>query len=205
MEPFTTLASVAAPLRRPNVDTDVIIRIERLAEFRRHELGPWAFESLRYRADGSENPDFVLNKPGYRGARILVGGENFGCGSSREDAVWAIAGTGLRAVLAPSFGDIFFGNCFQNGILPIRLPADTIAHLMDALEQHPAELVIDLPAQTVTPAGGAPIPFDIEPLRKQMLVEGLDEVGLTLKRVADLEAFEARDRMLRPWLYGASA
>jgi 3-isopropylmalate/(R)-2-methylmalate dehydratase small subunit len=204
MEPFVTLTSVGAPLRRPNVDTDVIIRIERLARFRRNELGPWAFESLRYLADGSENPDFVLNRPGYRDARILVGGENFGCGSSREDAVWAIAAAGLRAVLAPSFGDIFYGNCFQNGVLPIRLPAATIDGLMDALEKQPEALTIDLPSQIVTTAGGTVIPFEIEPLRKRMLVEGLDEIGLTLTRVAELEAFETRDRAARPWLYTAA-
>lgn len=203
MEPFHTLEAIAAPLAVANVDTDTIIRIERLAKYRRDELGPWAFEMLRYRPDGSENPAFPLNQPAFHGARILIAGENFGCGSSREDAVWAIQGIGLRAIIAPSFGDIFFGNCFQNGILAIRLATDIVSRLAGRIAAEPgaARLAVDLEAQTIGTYWGERIAFEVEPLRKRMLIEGLDEIALTLTRAADLDAFEARDRAARPWLY----
>ena len=145
MEPFTVLKGVAAPLMRQNVDTDVIIRIERLIEFGRKELGPYAFESWRYRPDGSENPDFLLNQEPYRNAKILLNGLNFGCGSSREGAVWALLCKGIRCVVAPSFGDIFFGNCFQNGVLPIILPLETVEGMADEARANPAgEFTVDL-------------------------------------------------------------
>lgn len=203
MEPFHTLEAIAAPLAVANVDTDTIIRIERLAKYRRDELGPWAFEMLRYRPDGSENPAFPLNQPAFHGARILIAGENFGCGSSREDAVWAIQGIGLRAIIAPSFGDIFFGNCFQNGILAIRLAADIVSRLAGRIAAEPgaARLAVDLETQTIGTDWGERIAFEVEPLRKRMLIEGLDEIALTLTRAADLDTFEARDRAARPWLY----
>jgi len=155
-------------------------------------------EAVRYRPDGSEDPDFVLNRAPWREAKILVAGENFGCGSSREMAVWALAGTGLRCVIAPSFGEIFYGNCFQNGLLAVRLPADTVAHLA-ALAQNPgtATFSVDLEHQTINGA----IPFEVEPLRRRMLLEGLDEIGLTLAREAQIAAFQAADRKRRPWVY----
>ena len=198
MTPFTTLTAIAAYYPKPNVDTDLIIRVERCAQVPKDQLGPYAFEMVRFKADGSENPDFVLNRAPWREAKILVGAENFGCGSSREMAVWALAGIGIRCVIAPSFGQIFFDNCFQNGVLAIRLPAD--AH--DALAKRASDpkdctLTVDLAAQRIDGS----IPFDVDPLRKKMLLEGLDEIGLTLSREAEIAAFQAADRERRPWVY----
>lgn len=203
MEKFTVLRGVAAPLMIPNIDTDVIIRIERLAGTPKEERGRWAFESLRYREDGSENPDFVLNRAPFREAKILVAGKNFGCGSSRESAVWALMGCGLRCVIASSFGDIFFGNCFQNGFLPVRLPRDEVERLASEIAAggESAMITVDLERQRVTSAKGESFPFGIEPLRRRMLLEGLDEIALTLAREAEIAAFQGRDREHRPWLY----
>lgn len=201
VEKFTLLKSVAAPLMLANVDTDVIIRIERLSKLDRGELGPWAFEALRYLPDGSENPQFLLNQPPWRGARILLAAENFGCGSSREMAVWALWDLGVRCVIAPSFGDIFYGNCFQNGLLPLRLPAAEVEALAAEARSGGAQITVDLEAQQVIAPSGRAIAFDIEPGRRLALLQGLDAIGVTLTHAADIAAFQARDRMQRPWLY----
>lgn len=203
IERFTVVDGIAAPLPLANIDTDVIIRIDRLAKLPRAELGRFAFEALRYRADGSEDPAFVLNRPPYREARILVAGANFGCGSSREMAVWAIAGLGLRVVIAPSFGEIFFANCFQNGLLPVTLPAETVARLTERLQADPAaaRMTVDLARCEILTGWGETIPFAMEGLRRRMLLEGADEVALTLAREAEIAAFQARDRERRPWVY----
>jgi 3-isopropylmalate/(R)-2-methylmalate dehydratase small subunit len=201
MDAFTTVAGAAAPLLRDNVDTDVIIRIERLTGTPKESMGEWAFETLRYRPDGTENPDFVLNQEPFRGAPILIAGANFGCGSSREGAVWALMGTGLRCVIAPSFGDIFFNNCFQNGMLPVRLPLEDVHRLADQCAGGNARVTVDLRRQVVVFPHGEAVRFDIEPLRRDALLEGLDEVGLTLKQTEAISAYQSRDRAARPWLW----
>jgi 3-isopropylmalate/(R)-2-methylmalate dehydratase small subunit len=195
---FETLKSVAAPFPQKNVDTDLIIRIERCTGTPKEEIGRYAFEMARLRADGSENPEFVLNQPRYRGAKILVCGEFFGTGSSREMAVWALAGMGIRCLIAPSYGQIFYGNCFQNGLLPIVLSSSVVNDLMREAEQGKS-FEIDLENQTVN----GKIRFDITPRRKKMLLEGLDELGLTLALEPKIAAFEAADRARRPWIYPA--
>jgi len=198
MEKFTTLRAVAAPLPQANVDTDTIIRVERCARTPKAEMGRYAFEMVRFLPDGAEDPGFVLNREPWRATRILVCGANFGCGSSREMAVWALAGMGVRCVIGPSFGEIFFGNCFQNGVLAIRLPAGTVAELM-ALASDPASatFTVDLERQVLN--GG--LRFEVEPLRKKMLLEGLDEISLTLALEPKIAAFQAADRLRRPWIY----
>ena len=203
MEKFTVLKGVAAPLMVPNIDTDRIIRIERCAGIPRERQGEYMLEMMRLDADGSENPDFILNQPPFREAKILIAAENFGCGSSRENAVWALMGWGLRCVIAPSFGDIFFGNCFQNGMLPIRLPAATVERLAAAIQADTrnAILTVDLTRQRIVSANGEEIAFEVEPLRRRMLAEGLDEIGLTLEHEGEIAAFQSRDRGIRPWLY----
>ncbi len=200
MEPFTRVSAVAAPLDLPNVDTDRVIPARFLRKPRDVGYGQFCFHDLRLRPDGTEDPAFVLNRPAYRDARILVAAENFGCGSSREGAVWALAGSGIRAVVAPSFGDIFHENCLRNGLLPVRLPAETVASLREALHATPgATLTIDLPAQTVTGPDGTSHRFEIDPFRKQALLEGLDEIGLTLRHAAEIDAFETRHAAEWPW------
>ncbi len=203
MEKFTLLDAIAAALPTPDVDTDMIIRIERCVRTPRAEMGRWAFEMARYRADGSEDPAFPLNRAPFRGAQILVAAENFGCGSSREMAVWAIAGMGFRCVIAPSFGDIFYGNCFQNGVLAIRLPVATVESLLARLgaASEPVKLGVDLPAQTIAAPDGALHRFEIDPLRKKALLEGLDAIGMTLAREAEIAAWQAEDRARRPWVW----
>ena len=201
MKPLNIVSGIAAPLPLANVDTDVIVRIERVAQFGPGELGKYAMEMLRYCDDGSENPDFVLNRAPFRQAEILVAGENFGCGSSREHAVWALADFGFRVVIAPSFGDIFFSNCFQNGVLPIRLAPAEIAQVFASITPQDARLTVELEAQQVVLNNGQSLPFEVEAYRKSMLLQGLDEIGLTLTRVAEIEAAEAADRQKRPWLY----
>jgi 3-isopropylmalate/(R)-2-methylmalate dehydratase small subunit len=209
MEKLQMLRAVAAPFPFANVDTDRVIRIERCARTPRAELGQWAFELERFAADGSENPQFVLHRAPFRGAGILVADENFGCGSSREMAVWAIAGLGIRCVIAPSFGEIFFGNCFQNGVLPVRLPRATVSAMLEQLGRVPpqaperATLTVDLQHQTIATPWGEPIRFDIEPLRREALLEGLDGIGVTLKRGAAIDAFQQRQRAARPWVWQA--
>ncbi|WP_454727568.1 MULTISPECIES: 3-isopropylmalate dehydratase small subunit [Cupriavidus] len=203
MQPFTVVTGAAAPLLRANVDTDVIIRIERLTSLQRDALGPYALEALRYRADGSEDPDFVLNQPAFRGAPVLLAGANFGCGSSREGAVWALMGIGVRCVIAPSYGDIFYNNCFQNGVLPIRLPAPAVAALA-AQCAHGAPLRVDLAAAMLTAPDGTAIAFPVDPLRREALLHGLDDIGLTLKDDALIRAWQQADRARRPWAWAVA-
>ena len=200
MEKFTTLSAIAAPFLKKNVDTDFIIRVERCTGTPREQLGNFAFEMARFLPGGAENPEFVLNQPRYRNAKIMICGEFFGTGSSREMAVWAIAGMGVRCLIAPSYGQIFFGNCFQNGLLPITLPAATV----DALAQQAAApdaraFTVDLDAQTINGS----VRFDIAPRGKKMLLEGLDEIGLTVALEPKIAAFQAADRARRPWIYPA--
>ncbi len=204
MEAFTVHTGIAVPLLIPNIDTDVIIRIDRVAKYARDGLGPFALEALRRLPDGRENPACILNAPPYRAASILLAGDNFGCGSSRENAVWALMAMGLRSVIAPSFGEIFFGNCFQNGMLPIRLAKETIESLASEILKQPdgARLTIDLRNLRIVSPAGNEIPFDVEPLRQRMLLEGLDQIGLTLSYEADIANYQKRDREARPWLYG---
>lgn len=205
MKKFTTLIAQAAPLLRSNIDTDIIIRIERLAALARSELGSFAFEAWRFRPDGTEDPGFVLNTPSYRSAQILLVGPNFGCGSSREHAVWALQGIGIRCVIAPSFGDIFFGNCFQNGMLPVVLPAEAIAAIAEEVEALvPTPMTVDLEQQIVITPNGNRLPFSIESGRRTQLIEGLDEVGFTLRQVATVDRFQQTDRLARPWIYISS-
>lgn len=199
MQKFQTLAAIAAPFPRKNVDTDYIIRIERCTGTPREEIGKYAFEMARSRPDGSDNPEFVLNQPRYRGAQILVCGEFFGTGSSREMAVWALAGIGVRALIAPSYGQIFYGNCFQNGLLAIVLPAPVVQELMTEAEKGQT-FEIDLERQTIN----GKLRFEIEPRRKKMLLEGLDELGLTLALEPKIATFETADRKQRPWIYPAT-
>jgi len=198
MEKFATLTAIAAPFPKRNVDTDFIIRVERCRGTPKEEIGRYAFEMARYRPDGSEDPDFILNAPRYRGAKILIAGEFFGTGSSREMAVWALAGMGFRCVIAPSFGQIFHGNCFQNGVLPVVLPAAVVARLMaQAAAPDAAPFTVDLERQTVNGEHR----FEIGARRKRMLLEGLDEIGLTLALEPKIAAFQSADRARRPWIY----
>jgi 3-isopropylmalate/(R)-2-methylmalate dehydratase small subunit len=203
---FTKVSAIAAPIMRTNIDTDVIIRIERLVgNGIRGTLGKWAFGSLRYLPDGSENPEFILNREPYREAEILVTGPNFGCGSSREGAVWALQERGIRAVIGSSFGDIFFANCFQNGILPIMLDKAIVDGLAAEVEltQGAGRIGIDLEAQTITSPTGKTHRFEIDPRRRAGLLKGLDEVALTLQRDDEIRAFQAADHNRRPWIHFA--
>lgn len=197
------LKASAAPLLVANINTDVIIRIERVANCPRGSLGPWAFEVLRFLDDGSENPEFVLNQPQFRSARILLAGPNFGCGSSREMAVWAIQELGIRCVIAQSFGDIFFNNCLQNGILPICLPEATVEALAAFAQMPGSTLTVDLAEQQVL-MGDRAVNFEIAPLSREALLEGLDSIALIMRREAAISAFEARDLQLHPWLHSPS-
>jgi 3-isopropylmalate/(R)-2-methylmalate dehydratase small subunit len=203
MEKFATLTAIAAYYPRANVDTDHIIRVERCAKVEKAGLGKYAFEMARFLPDGTDNPAFPLNHEPLRKAQILVGNINFGCGSSREMAVWAIAGMGIRCVIAPSFGEIFFGNCFQNGLLPVILPLDAVEKLGATLAADPARatLTVDLARQKVIAPDGTELGFEIEPLRKKALLEGLDEIGLTQLHEPEIAAFQQKDRAKRPWIY----
>ncbi len=205
MTPFTTVSGRAAPLMKTNVDTDVIIRIERLTAGKASELGRYALEALRYRADGSENPDFVFNQPKYRSAPILIAGKNFGCGSSREGAVWALMGMGVRVVIAESFGDIFYGNCFQNGMLPIRLPDAVVQDLVEDSLGSDAPFTIDLEHGRLTTPSGKQLAFSVDQLRRESLLTGLDDVGLTMKSDDEITAWQAADRKARPWIWTVNA
>ena len=205
MQAFTTVAGAAAPLMRDNVDTDMIIRIERLTGTTRESMGKWAFEALRYRPDGADDLAFILNQAPFQGAPILIAGANFGCGSSREGAVWALMGMGLRCVVAPSFGDIFFNNCFQNGMLPVRLPAGDVARLAAACAGGNARVTVDLHRRVVVFPHGEEVGFEIEALRRDAMLEGLDEIGLTLKHMAAIAAFQERDRLARPFVWQPDA
>lgn len=204
MQPFTEVTGLAAFLPRANIDTDVIIRIERLTSLAREQLGPYAFEALRYRLDGSEDPDFVLNRPSFRAATILITGENFGCGSSREGAVWALMAAGLRCVIAESFGDIFYNNCFQNGLLPVVLDPMSVARL--AAETSKGEpLKVDLNSCSVVTANGDAVIFEIDASRRQTLLVGLDDIGQTLRQRDEIAAWQSRDRVARSWIWELSA
>jgi 3-isopropylmalate/(R)-2-methylmalate dehydratase small subunit len=200
MEKFTELTGVAAPLPMINVDTDMIIPKQFLKTIKRTGLGANLFHEMRYDAEGRENADFVLNKPAYRGAEVLVTGANFGCGSSREHAPWALLDFGIRCVIAPSFADIFFNNAAKNGILLITLPQAEIDKLMDdASRGANARLTVDLPNQAIRRPDGEVIHFDIDPFKKKCLIEGLDDIGLTLNKKESIDAFEQRTQAARPW------
>ncbi len=201
MQAFTTLTGVAAPLPLANVDTDKIIPARFLKTIKRTGLGVHLFDTLRYDADGAERPEFVLNQPQYRQAEILVAHENFGCGSSREHAPWALLDFGIRCVIAPDFADIFHGNCFKNGILPVRLPRDVCDRLMeDARLGGNARLTVDLARQVVVRPNGEEIPFAIDAFRKRLLLEGLDDIGQTLQRTPAIDGYEARQRVEHAWM-----
>ena len=205
-QPFNKLTAVAAPIMRGNIDTDVIIRIERLVgNSARGTLGKWAFGSLRYLPDGSENPEFILNREPYRQAEILVTGPNFGCGSSREGAVWSLQELGIRAVIGSSFGDIFFANCFQNGILPVVIDSEIVDQLAAEIEatQGAGRISIDLETQSIVAPSGQRHTFEIDPRRREGLLHGLDEVAMTLQRDNEIRAFQAADRSARPWIHFA--
>lgn len=201
MEPFTRLRAVAAPMDLPNIDTDRVIPARFLRKRREAGFGPLLFHDVRFDAAGAPKPEFVLNHPAYRDAKILVTAENFGCGSSREMAVWALMDYGIRVVIGPSFGDIFFENCFKNGALAVVLPADVAAGLRRALAGRPgATLTVDLETQTITAPAGEAIRFEIDAFRKEGLLTGQDEVEMTLARLPAIEAFEAGRRDEMPWL-----
>jgi 3-isopropylmalate/(R)-2-methylmalate dehydratase small subunit len=201
MDKFNTLTGVAAPLPQINVDTDMIIPKQFLKTIKRTGLGVSLFDEMRYDRDGNEIADFVLNKPAYRDAKILVAGDNFGCGSSREHAPWALLDFGIRCVISTSFADIFYNNCFKNGILPIVVTPEQLAALMDDAERGAnAVLTVDLEAQTITGPDGGSITFEIDPFRKRCLLEGLDDVGLTLEKADAIDAFEKKRASATPWL-----
>lgn len=201
MDKFTTLTGVAAPLPMINIDTDMIIPKQFLKTIKRTGLGVNLFDEMRYNDDGDEIPEFVLNKPQYRDAKILVAGENFGCGSSREHAPWAIKDFGISCVIAPSFADIFYNNCFKNGILPIKLPQEQVEALLDdASRGANATITIDLEAQEIKGPDGGTISFEIEAFRKHCLLEGLDDIGLTMKKQDSIKVFEEKISTARPWV-----
>ena len=207
MVPFTKLTGVAAPLPIINVDTDMIIPKQFLKTIKRTGLGKNLFDEMRYTLDGQEIPDFVLNQPKYRQAQILIAGENFGCGSSREHAPWALADFGIRCVIAPSFADIFHNNCFKNGILPIRLPKETVDALLAEAENAPdPTFTIDLEQNLIFRAtGNQPIEFKIDEHNRHCLMEGLDDIGLTMQKAPAIEGFEAERRQNFPWLDRSAA
>ena len=201
MDKFNKLTGIAAPMPQVNVDTDMIIPKQFLKTIKRSGLGVNLFDEMRYDREGNENPDFVLNKPQYRETEILVAGDNFGCGSSREHAPWAIKDFGIRCVIAPSFADIFYNNCFKNGILPIALPQEVVDVLMkDAEKGSNARMTVDLEAQTVTTSDGEVIAFEVDSFKKHCLLEGLDDIGQTLSKVAAIDTFEAKSAQERPWV-----
>ena len=201
MDKFTQLTGVAAPMPIINIDTDMIIPKQYLKTIKRTGLGSALFSEMRYRDDGSENPDFVLNKPAYRQSKILVVGDNFGCGSSREHAPWALLDFGIRCVISTSFADIFYNNCFKNGILPIVVTPEQLALLMDDAERGSnATSSVDLVSQTIKGPDGGTLHFDIDPARKHILLEGLDDIASTLKSDPAISSFEQQMSANRPWL-----
>ena len=200
MQPFTKLTGIAAPMALVNIDTDMIIPKQFLKTIARTGLGKNLFDEMRYTLEGAEIPDFVLNQPAYRKAEILIAGDNFGCGSSREHAPWALLDFGIRCVVSTSFADIFYNNCFKNGILPIVMPQDVVAVLMaDAKKGANARQAVDLEAQTVTTSDGQVFAFDVDGHRKHCLINGLDDIGLTLEKVTAIDSFEKKNAALRPW------
>ena len=201
MDKFTTLTGIAAPLPLINIDTDMIIPKQFLKTIQRSGLGKNLFDEMRFNADGSEIPDFVLNQDQYRESEILVAGDNFGCGSSREHAPWALKDFGIRCVIAPSFADIFFNNCFKNGILPIALPQEQVDVLMkDAEKGSNARMTIDLEKQEITTSDGEVFPFEVDAFKKHCLLEGLDDIGLTMEKAPSIDTFEAKAAQDRPWV-----
>lgn len=205
MDKFTKLSGVAAPMNIMNIDTDMIIPKNYLKTIKRSGLGKHAFAEMRYNDDGSENPDFVLNKPAYRKAQVIVAGENFGCGSSREHAPWALLDFGIRCVISTSFADIFFNNCFKNGILPIKVTKEQLDELMDDAEKGAnAVLEIDLENQEIGRPNGEKIAFEVDEFRKHCLLNGLDDIGLTMEKGSKIDTFEDKEKAERPWLAAAS-
>ncbi|MBC8792276.1 MAG: 3-isopropylmalate dehydratase small subunit [Tagaea sp. CACIAM 22H2] len=206
MDKFTVLTGVAAPLPIVNVDTDMIIPKQHLKTIKRTGLGVALFEEMRYDMNGKENPDFVLNKPAYRKAQILVAGDNFGCGSSREHAPWALLDFGIRCVISTSFADIFYNNCFKNGILPVKVSKEDLDKLMDdASRGSNSTLTVDLEKQEIKGPDGGTVKFEIDPFRRKCLLEGLDDIGLTLQHAGDIDAYEAKGKTTQPWLHAAKA
>ena len=203
MKKFETFTGIAAPMPIRNIDTDMIIPKQFLKTIKREGLGVHLFDEMRYLDDGSETPDFVLNKPAYRTAQIIVAGDNFGCGSSREHAPWALNDFGIRVIISTSFADIFYNNSFKNGMLPIRVDQETLDKLMDDAERGAnARLTIDLENQTISGPDGGTVKFDIDPFRKHCLLEGLDDIGLTQKKADKIETFEDKQKASQPWLFG---
>lgn len=201
MQPFTKLTSTPAPLKVVNVDTDMIIPKQYLKTIKRTGLGVALFSEMRYNEQGKENPGFVLNKPAYRKSEILIAGDNFGCGSSREHAPWALLDFGIRCIISTSFADIFYNNSFKNGILPIIVSQSDLDKLFDDAERGAnATLTVDLEAQTISGPDGGTIKFDIDPFRKKCLIEGLDDIGLTMAKAGKIETYETKSRVDRPWL-----
>src|ERR1700757_4197066 len=201
MDKFTTLEGVAAPLKMINVDTDMIIPKQYLKTIKRTGLGKGLFSEKRFRDDGSENKDFILNKPAYRKAKILVAGDNFGCGSSREHAPWALLDYGIKCVISTSFGDIFYNNCFQNGVLPIKVSPEDLEKLFDDADRGAnATLTIDLEKQEIRGPDGGALKFEIEPHRKKALLDGLDDIGRTMQKGPKIDSFEAKAKAARPWM-----
>ena len=200
MEKFTKLTGVAAPLPIVNVDTDMIIPKDYLKTIKRTGLGKGLFAEMRYNEDGSDNADFVLNKPAYRNAQILVAGDNFGCGSSREHAPWALLDFGIRCVISTSFADIFYNNCFKNGILPIKVSAEDLEKLMDDADRGAnATLTVDLEAMEIRGPDGGVITFDLDEFRRHCLLNGLDDIGLTMEKAPSIDTFEQKNAENRPW------
>ena len=201
MEKYQKLQGVAAPMPLVNIDTDMIIPKVFLKSIQRSGFGKHLFDEMRFNRDGTEIEDFVLNKPQYRSAEVLIAGDNFGCGSSREHAPWAIADFGIKCIVSTSFADIFFNNCFKNGILPVVLPQEQVDLLMaDAEKGSNARVTVDLEAQEITTSEGEVIRFDVDPHRKHCLLEGLDDIGLTMEKKASIDAFEAQAAAARPWV-----
>ncbi len=200
MDKFTTLTGVAAPMPIINIDTDMIIPKQYLKTIKRTGLGEALFSEMRYHEDGSENAEFVLNKPAYRDAKIIVAGDNFGCGSSREHAPWALLDYGVSCIIATSFADIFYNNCFKNGVLPIRVSEEEVSKLMEDAERGAnATMTIDLKAQEIKGPDGGVISFEIDAFRKHCMLNGLDDIGLTMEKVDSITAFEAKTQESRPW------
>jgi 3-isopropylmalate/(R)-2-methylmalate dehydratase small subunit len=205
MEKFTTLTGIAAPLPLINIDTDMLVPKQYLKTILRTGLGKILFSEMRFRADGAEITDFVLNKSPWRQAKIIVAGANFGCGSSREHAPWALLDFGIRAIIAPSFADIFHNNCFKNGILPIILPQPQVDLLMADAQSGNPTLTIDLEAQTITRPNGETLAFNVEASSRRALLDGLDEIGLSLRHAAEVDQFEELQYRAQPWLYARAA
>jgi len=201
MEKFEKFSGIAAPMPLVNIDTDMIIPKQFLKTIKRSGLGVNAFAEMRYKSDGSEVEDFVLNKPAYRDSSILVAGDNFGCGSSREHAPWALSDFGIKVVVSTSFADIFFNNCFKNGMLPIILPAEQVEILMNDSEKGSnARIEVDLEAQTITSSDGDVFSFEVDPFKKHCLLNGLDDIGLTMEKSSSIDAFEKKLEIEQPWL-----